>query len=96
LEKLLLDKNKITQFKEKPFKDSDWVNGGYFVFEPSILDYIENDDTILEREPLENLTKNGQLGFYKHAGFWQPMDTLRDKNYLEKLWQEGNAPWKIW
>jgi len=86
----------VVQFKEKPSEDADWINGGYFVFEPTIFDYIENDSTVLEREPLENLTDVGQLGYHKHAGFWQPMDTLRDKNSLESLWTNGNAPWKVW
>jgi glucose-1-phosphate cytidylyltransferase len=94
--KLILGKEKVIKFKEKPTEDSDWINGGYFVCEPEIIDYISNDDTVLERESLETLSKNGQLGYYKHKGFWQPMDTLRDKNYLEELWSSGNAPWKSW
>jgi glucose-1-phosphate cytidylyltransferase len=94
--KLLLNNDHVVQFKEKPSEDADWINGGYFVFEPTIFDYIENDSTVLEREPLENLTDVGQLGYHKHAGFWQPMDTLRDKNSLESLWTNGNAPWKVW
>lgn len=93
---LSLDKDRVTSFQEKPKGDSAWINGGFFVFEPSIMDHIGGDTTILEREPLETLARNGQLGAFKHPGFWQPMDTLRDKNYLEELWLSGNAPWKIW
>jgi len=93
---LSLDKDNIAKFIEKPTGDSSWINGGFFVMEPQIIDYIKNDETILEREPLEELSKNGQLGAYKHTGFWQPMDTLRDKNKLEELWSSGKAPWKNW
>lgn len=88
--------HKVSRFQEKPRGDSAWINGGFFIFEPTFLDYIKNDDTILEREPLENLAKRHQLAVYKHDGFWQPMDTLRDKNHLEELWNSGKAPWKIW
>ena len=93
---LSLDKDNIAKFIEKPKGDSSWINAGFFVMEPQIIDYIKNDETILEREPLEELSKNGQLGAYKHTGFWQPMDTLRDKNKLEELWSSGKAPWKNW
>jgi len=93
---LSLDKDNVAKFIEKPKGDSSWINGGFFVMEPQIIDYIKNDETILEREPLEELSKNGQLGAYKHTGFWQPMDTLRDKNKLEELWSSGKAPWKNW
>jgi glucose-1-phosphate cytidylyltransferase len=87
----------IMSFKEKPRGDGAWINGGFFVCEPKVLDYIhEGDATVWEREPLEALAKDGQLGAYKHAGFWQPMDMLRDKNELEKLWASGKAPWKSW
>jgi len=91
-----LDKNKVKKFEEKPKGDSSWVNGGFFVFEPKVLDYIKNDYSILERQTLEDLAKDGQLGAFKHSGFWQSMDTLRDKNILEELWKSGKAPWKIW
>ncbi|MGI0011328.1 MAG: glucose-1-phosphate cytidylyltransferase [Nitrosopumilaceae archaeon] len=91
-----IEKHKVVKFQEKPQGDSSWVNGGFFVFEPKVIDYIDDDNTILERDPLENLAKKGQLGVYKHNGFWQNMDTLRDKNNLEKLWQSGRAPWKVW
>ena len=85
-----------TAFREKPQGDDAWVNGGFFVCEPQVLDYIEGDATVWEREPMTNLARDGQLVAYRHPGFWQPMDTLRDKNVLEELWASGNAPWKIW
>ncbi len=84
----------ITSFIEKPKGDREWINGGFFVCEKEVFDYIEGDDTTWEREPLERIANDGKLFAYKHSGFWQPMDTLRDKNELEKLWQSGNAPWK--
>ncbi len=93
---LVIEKQKVRRFQEKPAGDLSWVNGGYFVFEPSIVDYIKDDTTILERDPLERLARNGQLNVFKHKGFWQPMDTLRDKNHLEELWNSGKAPWKVW
>jgi len=94
---LELDKNNIVKsFHEKSAEDGGWVNAGYFVFEPGIIDYIDGDSTMLEKEPLEKLARNGQLAAYKHGGFWKPMDTLRDKNELESLWTSGNQPWKIW
>lgn len=88
--------DKIISFKEKPPGDGNWINGGYFVLEPSVFDYLKDDSTVWEREPLEKLAKDEQLSAYKHSGFWQPLDTLRDKNKLEDLWSKGNAPWKIW
>jgi glucose-1-phosphate cytidylyltransferase len=88
--------NKVGSFREKPQGDGGMINGGFFVLKPSVLDYIEGDNTIWEREPLEKLAAEGNLSAYKHDGFWQPMDTLRDKIYLEELWQSGNAPWKVW
>jgi glucose-1-phosphate cytidylyltransferase len=88
--------DKIISFKEKPPGDGNWINGGYFVLEPSVFDYLKDDSTVWEREPLEKLAKDKQLSAYKHSGFWQPLDTLRDKNKLEDLWSKGNAPWKIW
>ncbi|ACN99039.1 glucose-1-phosphate cytidylyltransferase [Sulfurihydrogenibium azorense Az-Fu1] len=93
---LHLEGDKVKEFEEKPKGDGAWVNGGFFVLEPQIFDYIEGDETIWEKEPLENLAKDGQLMAYKHTGFWKPMDTLRDKRELELLWQSGNPPWKIW
>ena len=86
----------VTDFYEKPRGDGAWVNAGFVVTEPAVLDYIAGDATILEREPMENLARDEQLVAFKHYGFWQPMDTLRDKVTLEKYWQSGNAPWKVW
>ncbi|MBK6333589.1 MAG: glucose-1-phosphate cytidylyltransferase [Thermomonas sp.] len=91
-----IEGHRITRFEEKPVGDGSWINGGYFVLEPDALDYIEDDDTSWERAPLERLARDGQLSAYPHQGFWQPMDTLRDKTKLEGLWQAGNAPWKVW
>ena len=88
--------NVVRGFQEKPKGDGAWVNAGFFVMEPQVFDYISGDSTILEREPLENLAKDGKLCAYKHEGFWQPMDTMRDKTALENLWQAGKAPWKVW
>ena len=93
---LNIDKHKITSFQEKPHGDGGWVNGGFFVLSPKLIDYVEGDNTMWEREPMERLAREGQMSVYLHNGFWQPMDTLRDKNYLEELWQSGNAPWKVW
>ncbi len=87
---------KISAFQEKPSGQGGWINGGFFVLEPDVLDSIEGDSTAWEREPLESLAKAGQLSAYKHDGFWQPMDTLRDRTYLESLWTSGKAPWKVW
>jgi glucose-1-phosphate cytidylyltransferase len=86
----------ITSFLEKPKGDGGYINGGFFVFEPDLFDFIKEDSTILEREPLEDLAKKGQLNAFKHEGFWYAMDTLRDKTYLEELWTTGKAPWKVW
>jgi glucose-1-phosphate cytidylyltransferase len=88
--------HRITAFKEKPKGDGGMVNGGFFVLSPNVIDLIANDQTIWEREPLEALAESSQLKAFQHNGFWQPMDTLRDKNYLEELWQSGKAPWKVW
>jgi glucose-1-phosphate cytidylyltransferase len=93
---LNIKENKIDVFEEKPKGDGSWINGGFFILSPSVIDYIDNDETTWEREPLQKLAKEGQLSSYLHRGFWQPMDTLRDKNYLNKLWNSGNAPWKVW
>lgn len=90
--------SRISSFHEKPAGDgaSAYVNGGYFVCEPQVIDYIADDSTVWEREPLERLAQENQLSAYRHDGFWQPMDTLRDKNYLEELWQSGKSPWRVW
>jgi len=88
--------NQVVDFKEKHQIGKGWINGGFFVFEPEVADYIEEDDMPFERYPLQTLSKEGQLMAYKHAGFWQPMDVIREKQYLEELWQKGNAPWKVW
>jgi glucose-1-phosphate cytidylyltransferase len=88
--------DKIESFKEKPRGDSAWINGGFFVLEPEIFKYIKDDSTVWEREPMESLAVEGKLAAYRHTGFWQPMDTLRDKNSLEQMWESGNAPWKVW
>ncbi|QBJ78425.1 glucose-1-phosphate cytidylyltransferase [Aquitalea sp. USM4] len=88
--------DKVTTFKEKPKGDGGMINGGFFVLSPKVIDFIDNDATIWEREPLEQLASKQQLSAFRHEGFWQPMDTLRDKNHLEELWQSGQAPWKVW
>jgi glucose-1-phosphate cytidylyltransferase len=93
---LQLDGNVVREFTEKPQTGEGWINGAFFVLEPQVLDYVEGDDTIWEREPLENLARDGQLMAYRHAAFWQCMDTLRQKFILEDLWRSGNAPWKVW
>lgn len=86
----------VRAFQEKPKSDGGVINGGFFVLSPSVIDYLEDDATIWEREPLESLAAQGQLAAYQHHGFWQPMDTLRDQIHLEELWASGNAPWKVW
>jgi glucose-1-phosphate cytidylyltransferase len=93
---LKLEGNKVEQFLEKPLGDGGWVNGGFFVLNRDIFNYIRSEKTIWEREPLERLSKKKQLISYKFNGFWYAMDTLKDKNYLENLWSSGKAPWKIW
>jgi glucose-1-phosphate cytidylyltransferase len=90
------DENQIKSFKEKPKGDGAWINGGFFVLEPEAIDYIENDTTVWEQGPMERMAREGKLAAFRHQGFWQPMDTLRDKNLLEKLWISGQAPWKLW
>ena len=90
------DDNTISDFREKPQGDGGWISGGFFVLEPEVLDRIEGDRTVWEQEPLKSLAYDKQLNAYKHEGFWRPMDTLRDKNSLEELWQKDNAPWKLW
>ena len=91
-----LDGSKVNSFREKPKGDGSMINGGFFVLSPSVLDYLVDDQTIWEREPLERLAEEGDLVAFQHHGFWQPMDTLRDKQQLEELWQSGQAPWKVW
>lgn len=90
------DTNQIDTFKEKPKEDSGWINGGFMVLNPEIIDYIEGDNTIFEKEPLESVANEGQLKAFRHESFWQCMDTLRDKELLEKLWSSGQASWKVW
>ena len=93
---LKIENEKVVDFQEKPHIEGEWVNGGFFVLNPQVFDYIKNDSTVWEKEPMEKLTKDGQLSAYKHRGFYQPMDTLSDKNHLEKLWQNNKALWKVW
>jgi len=88
--------NEIQEFVEKSKEDGGWINGGFMVLEPEVFNYIEGDSTVFEKEPLQNLAAEGKLVAYKHKGFWQCMDTQRDKNQLERLWSEGKAPWKLW
>jgi len=86
----------VDGFQEKPVGDGAWINGGFFVLSPAVLDLIAGDSTVWERNPMERLAADSELAAYKHHGFWQPMDTLREKNYLEALWESGKAPWKVW
>jgi glucose-1-phosphate cytidylyltransferase len=90
------DQTKISGFREKPQDGDAFINGGFFVCEPAVLDYIKDDSTVWEGEPLENIAREGMLAAFRHDGFWHPMDTLRDKNVLEELWESGKAPWKVW
>jgi glucose-1-phosphate cytidylyltransferase len=91
-----MDGNKITKFEEKPEGDNNWINGGYFVLEPKVFEFIEGDSTVWERKSMDTLSDYNQLSAFRHNGFWQPMDTLRDKIKLEELWDSGRAPWKVW
>jgi len=91
-----ISNRKVNAFKEKPKGDGSRINGGFFVLSLKVLDFIENDTTVWEQGPMEHLAKQGEMSAFEHNGFWQPMDTLRDKNYLEQLWKSGEAPWKIW
>lgn len=93
---LSLNGMQVTSFKEKPRGDGNWINGGFFVLSPKVIDRIEGDATFWEREPMESLATDGQFSAFFHEGFWQPMDTMRDKNLLEDLWATGKAPWKVW
>ena len=93
---LVLEQHLVARFQEKPEGDGSWINGGFFVLSPKVIDYIDGDGTTWEREPMERLAAEKQMSAYRHRRFWQPMDTLRDKNHLEELWANGKAPWKIW
>lgn len=93
---LSMESTMIKSFKEKPVGDGNWINGGFFVLSPKVIDLIDGDQTIWEKEPLEKLAQQQQLHAFHHKGFWHPMDTLRDKNYLEQLWSSNKAPWKVW
>ena len=90
------DQMKVEYFREKPQGDNAWINGGYFILEPEVIDYIDDDSTVWEKEPLERLASEGQLSAFRHNGFWHPMDTIRDKSVLEELWANDEAPWKSW
>jgi glucose-1-phosphate cytidylyltransferase len=92
----LTEDNMVTSFQEKPAGDGAWINGGFMVLEPRVLERIADDSTVFEKDPMEGLARDGQLMAYQHRGFWQPMDTLRDKSHLEELWDAGKAPWKLW
>ena len=93
---LSIDGDQVQEFTEKPQAEGGWINGGFFVFEPRVLDYIDGDATILERDPLERLARDGELMAYRHPGFFQPMDTMRERDLLETLWAAGRAPWRRW
>jgi glucose-1-phosphate cytidylyltransferase len=93
---LEIDNGSVTGFREKPPGDGSWINGGFFVLSPRVLDYVQGDETVWESEPLERLAQNRELMAYQHDGFWQPMDTLRDKRQLEDMWSRGHAPWRVW
>ena len=90
------DGNRVLTFEEKPHGDGAWINGGFFVLSPKVIDYINDDATLWEQEPMKALAQQGQMSVYFHEGYWQPMDTLRDKRQLEEMWQAGNPPWKTW
>ena len=93
---LHVEGDQVKGFIEKPEGDGGWINGGFFVLEPSVFEFIKDDSTTWEQQPLKGLAAKGQLHAHQHRGFWQPMDTLRDKQLLEELWQGGKAPWKVW
>jgi len=93
---LELEGDVVRTFSEKPQTGGDWINGGFFVFEPGVLDYLTGDDCILESGPLDRLATDGQLAAFRHAGFWQPMDTLRERQLLDRMWREDRAPWRVW
>jgi glucose-1-phosphate cytidylyltransferase len=91
-----LNRGRVVRFVEKPHGDGGWINGGFFVLEPQVFDFIDGDGTIWEKEPMRRLAHGGQMAAFVHRGFWQPMDTLREKQLLEELWRRGRAPWKVW
>ena len=93
---LKIKEKQVVSFEEKPMMKETWVNGGFFVLEPNIFDYIKNEFTVWEKEPMINLTKENQLNAFKHNGFYQHMDTIKEKNILNELWNEGNPKWKVW
>ena len=93
---LEVEGTRVRGFSEKPRGDGGWINGGFFVLNSEVAGYLDGDETVWENEPLEGLARDGQLAYYRHEGFWQPMDTLRDKRHLEELWDTGEAPWKTW
>jgi glucose-1-phosphate cytidylyltransferase len=93
---LELDEDRVAEFTEKPQASSGWINGGFFVFERPVLEYLTGDDSVLERDPLERIARDGQLMAYRHDGFWEPMDTQRDLDNLNRQWSQGAAPWKVW
>jgi glucose-1-phosphate cytidylyltransferase len=93
---IIFDGQRVAEFTEKPQTGEGWVNGGFFVLEPEVLDFIDGDDTLWEHDPLVRLAAAGQLMAYQHEGFWQPMDTLRERRLLEELWETGKAPWRVW
>ncbi len=94
--RIVFDEDRVVNFYEKPEAAEGWINGGYFILSPKVIDYIDGDETVWERDPIEKLARNGQLMGYRHYGFWSCMDTLKEKNFLEELWGSGKAPWKIW
>jgi glucose-1-phosphate cytidylyltransferase len=94
--RIAFDKDQVTDFYEKPEASEGWINGGFFVLHPRVIDYVEDDSTVWERDPIERLARDGQLMGFRHAGFWSCMDTLKEKNFLEELWNSGKAPWQIW
>lgn len=94
--RIVTQDSKVVSFEEKPSAEGGFINGGFFILEPSVLELIEDHDTVWEKEPMENLALDGQLSAWVHRGFWQPMDTLRDKQLLNALWESGAAPWKLW
>ncbi|HEY2682100.1 MAG TPA: glucose-1-phosphate cytidylyltransferase [Steroidobacteraceae bacterium] len=94
--RIVTERDRVVSFEEKPVADGGWINGGFFLLEPSVLDLIDDSSTVWERQPMERLAAEGQLQAWNHQGFWQPMDTLRDKQTLNSLWERGEAPWKLW
>lgn len=94
--RIITEDNHVVQFNEKPQTGEGWINGGFFILNKGVLDYINDDKTVWERDPLEKLASDGELVGYQHDGFWYPMDTLRDRRYLEEIWNSGKAPWKVW